>query len=91
MRITKTIDVDVDVDLTDFADDVLLDECGRRGILPEDASIDEFTDDELQGEHKRRFADAVDLEKIYHEFSRRTDAPECLRQYLYEQIGRTLP
>ncbi len=30
------------------------------------------------------------LEQIYEEFRRRGDAPNCLREYLYEKIGRTL-
>jgi hypothetical protein len=31
------------------------------------------------------------LEAIYEEFRRRGDAPECLRRYLDEKIGRILP
>jgi len=54
----------------------------------------EASDEELQQEltdrDKRRVAPA-DLETIYEEFSRRGDAPRCLRDYLYEKIGRILP
>jgi hypothetical protein len=31
------------------------------------------------------------LEAIYEEFRKRGDAPECLREYLYEKLGRCLP
>jgi hypothetical protein len=31
------------------------------------------------------------LEAIYEEFRRRGDAPECLRGYLEDKIGRILP
>jgi hypothetical protein len=31
------------------------------------------------------------LDRIYEEFRRRGDAPECLRTFLYQQLGRILP
>lgn len=31
------------------------------------------------------------LEKVYQDFSRRTDAPQSLRDLIYETIGRILP
>ena len=31
------------------------------------------------------------LEEVYREFAKRKDAPECLRQLIYETIGRMLP
>jgi hypothetical protein len=35
--------------------------------------------------------DTRKLEAIYEEFRKRGDAPECLREYLYEKLGRCLP
>lgn len=59
-----------------------------------DIDLDEFTDEEIQEEWECRFkkrAPNAALEQIYEEFARRGDAPEILRDYLYESIGRILP
>lgn len=56
--------------------------------------LSEATVEELQQELKDRDKQAVapvDLLTIYEEFYRRGDAPQCLREYLYEKIGRILP
>jgi hypothetical protein len=33
----------------------------------------------------------TEMAEIYEEFRRRGDAPECLRTFLYQQLGRILP
>ena len=40
----------------------------------------------VKEEHPR-----VLLEQVFYEFARRADAPICLREYLYQVLGRTLP
>jgi hypothetical protein len=48
-------------------------------------NADPFDDDESMPYDTRK------LEAIYEEFRKRGDAPECLREFLYETIGRVLP
>lgn len=64
--------------------------------VDEDDVLREFEDDALTGEMDRRKlkgyqSPAKALELIYEEFRRRGDAPEILREYIYDNLGRILP
>lgn len=32
----------------------------------------------------------ISLTRVYEEFARRGDAPQCLKDYIYQEIGRIL-
>ena len=82
------VKVSVGLDLTEITDHDLLAECDQRSLR----TVADLTAEEVRSEYAHRFGDPQTLlDGIYQEFVRRGDAPECLRQYLYEQIGRTLP
>ncbi len=57
-------------------------------------NLEKATDQELLDEvNERELNDGADRKKlirIWEEFRRRGDAPECLREYLYEMTGRAL-
>lgn len=64
--------------------------------VDEDDVLREFEDEALTGEMDRRKlkghqSPAKALELIYEEFRRRGDAPEILREYIYDNLGRILP
>jgi hypothetical protein len=77
MRITREVEVEIDVDelLEDIDSDVLIAELTRRH---KEAQIPGVTS-------------SVTLQTIFEEFQRRGDAPKCLRDYLYDTLGRVLP
>lgn len=88
--------------LEDATDAEIVQEVAERGLfadvreldnesprLLEDASEQELID-ALQDMECNFFADKDTLTTIYEEFRKRGDAPEVLRQYLYDKIGRTL-
>ncbi len=55
--------------------------------------FENLDDEELIDEMAERgyvVRDKAELLAIWEEFRRRGDAPECLRNYLYEMTGRSL-
>jgi hypothetical protein len=57
-----------------------------------EVDINEFDDEVIRAEFEDRFGEqSPNLMQIYEEFARRGDAPQVLRDYLYEKIGRILP
>jgi hypothetical protein len=73
MRITREVEVEIDVDdlIEEIDDDVLIDEIRRRRKDPVGFSN-------------------VSLQTIYEEFRRRGDAPQCLKDYIYDTLGKVL-
>lgn len=68
----------IDVDVTIDVDDI----------------IEEIETDDLIAELQRRNRDPssrVNLLTIFEEFQRRGDAPQCLKDFLYDALGRILP
>jgi hypothetical protein len=63
-------------------------------VDPEDV-LRELTNEELANIVAKRTKTETEnptvlLERVYHEFRRRGDAPECLRDYIYDVLGRIL-
>jgi hypothetical protein len=59
-----------------------------------DEIIDEMDEEQLVNalaQKRMGWTAHKQLENVYYEFARRGDAPKCLRDYLYEMTGRTLP
>ena len=56
--------------------------------------IDEMTDEQFDEIVERRATSGAtpkaSLLSVYEEFVRRGDAPQCLREYIYEHLGRVL-
>jgi hypothetical protein len=70
------VSVDVEVDPED-----VLDQCSDQEVARLAAKrLKQLTADQQ-----------VLLERVFYEFARRGDAPQCLREYLYEVMGKTLP
>lgn len=77
MRTTIYREVEVSIDINE-----ILEECSEEQLrkeLQSRSKCDPGTGD------KRNM-----LQEIYEEFRRRGDAPQCLRDYIYETIGRIL-
>ena len=75
--------VTVEVDSSD-----VLDKCDDDDLLAEVKSRRlQWTPDIKKADSKENKA----LELIYEEFRKRGDAPEVLREFLYDHLGRILP
>jgi hypothetical protein len=77
-RRTGRISVEVETSATISIDDVL----------------DQMTDEQLDDLMERRAQKGqggTGLEEVYEEFRRRGDAPQVLKDYIYEHLGRILP
>lgn len=79
--------------LEDATDDQLEEEYQARDLGEPEKDTGDFSDEEIQYEYSHRFGKfpEEDLSAIYEEFRKRGDAPECLRAFLYQNLGRILP
>lgn len=65
----------------------------REVEIDVDDVLEEIDDDDLIEELQRRKKDPgsrVSLLTIFEEFQRRGDAPQCLKDFIYDAIGRVL-
>lgn len=74
-RISRCVDVEIELDIGE-----LLAEIDDQTLL-----------DELTSRKKNPGISNVSIETIYEEFRRRGDAPQCLRDFIYDAIGKVLP
>jgi hypothetical protein len=71
-----------DIDLKGISSEDLIAEMQLRGEWPDEPEyIEPKEEQDLEPQ----------LMAIYEEFRKRDDAPQCLRDFIYEQIGRILP
>jgi hypothetical protein len=90
LKVEKTVEVEVSSE--DLTDEQILSELQERGIGPPEKDTSDFSDEEIQEEFRNRFGgEATSIERVYEEFRHRGDAPQCLRDYIYAEIGRILP
>lgn len=56
-----------------------------------DEVLSEVPVEQLEAElHQRGVVNGASLLAVFEEFQRRGDAPQCLRDYIYEHLGRVL-
>lgn len=84
---------EVRVTLEDCTDEELQEEYDSRMLGEPEKDLGDFADSEISEEYRHRFGSLPgdDLQPIYEEFRNRGDAPPCLREFIYQQIGRILP
>lgn len=94
MKVTVEKVVEIEVSLEDVTDEDLLKECETRGIGQPEAEPEDLSDEEVRAEFEHRFGvqGSISVEQMADELYRsRTDAPQIVKDYIYEQTGRTLP
>lgn len=91
VKIEKLVEIEIDID--DFTDDEILKEVETRGIVQPEKGTEDFSDEEIRCEYEHRFGthSSVTIAQVYEEFRRRGDAPQVLRDYIYDHGGRILP
>ena len=90
------------IDLGDITDDAIVAEVVERGLFAEvrdkdmereltvaESPVQDLVD-ELESRGIDISEDRAKLSRIYEEFRARGNAPDVLRDYIYERIGRTL-
>jgi hypothetical protein len=73
--IRRYVDVEVEIDIAEVLEQ----------------ADDQLIIDELNRRAKNPGVSNVPIETIYEEFRRRGDAPQCLRDFIYDTIGKILP
>lgn len=86
--------VQVEVSLEDISDEDITAECERRDLMPGEKSLGEFDNEEIAAEYADRFGvhSSISATDVHEELYRtRQEAPQIVKDFLYQQTGRTLP
>lgn len=73
--VTKYVDVEIDIDLEEFSDEELIDECKDRKIWP--------------GENRGGTTHDL-VEILYNQYTSNKDITQTLRDLFYTELGRIL-
>ncbi len=67
-------------------------EAQDRMLFPEETEISDFSDEEIDAEYRERHSASITAGRVADELYRsRAHVPEIVKDWLYQETGRTLP
>lgn len=81
-----------DPPLTEATDPQVEEAAQNRLLFPAERTIDDFSDEEIEHEYRERHRGSIEVNAVADELYRtRADVPQIVKDWLYQETGRTLP